>query len=374
MDKSNNTKFSFNARLTDRTLNDITIGEICGPLFYESMPNGKEHALSKRNEECEVSLWFERRLKVHDRFIQYDIDELKNDELINDRFIQRQGFVDAGLLFGEVELFNTDDSIIESFFNSKISDYDYEKISKKLIKTIVCSVNKLVDILKFSYGQYWLNYIDKWDSRNKPTGIVCKELNIRIFNKYNNEWKPFVAGPLTVYCHGVTIELNSDYSQFLNLTDWLSIKKNFEKNTGHSSTLKYVQKAFSSFRSKNYNESFIQIVTAVEFAIDEYNRKKQFDKNGKYEKYFKKFSEQPLNYQFLSLCIHRNLCSEVQIERCESAIKLRNKVVHEGFDVIYSKEIEVLFYSIAITILKFIDIYGVKFPNLETQNVFRPEK
>lgn len=90
-------KLEFRINLTRRLPDPIVEN---GPLFHRWLPDGKKDAiaLTRPDEQEQLTVWFERRMVVNHGFLSWKSDGTAFDPNI----MKRQGKLDSGLLFGDM--------------------------------------------------------------------------------------------------------------------------------------------------------------------------------------------------------------------------------------------------------------------------------
>lgn len=147
-----------------------------GPLFHRWLPNGEKDAivLDTGDPQSELKVSFEHRGYVDDGYVRFD---WKRDE-VDPSIIPRQAVLEGGHLAGWLKI-ELPDEELEALRKVSTGDPAYEALGRRLIKLIRPPVNKLINLLRTNYGQYWLREIEEWDSRSRSLGSFCAGLGIR---------------------------------------------------------------------------------------------------------------------------------------------------------------------------------------------------
>lgn len=337
-----------------------------GPLFHKFLPYGKGNCVQKICNEYEIKLWFEPRGYLEN--MGFFITDPDKEIIPSEDIIKRQSKVDAGYLHGQLELFDIEPNTLTELYNLTLIESEYMKLGKKGYNILYENIYDFTYILRFYYGQYWLRLPEKWDSRKETlSNYYGSTINLAFYNTNDNKWHAFEPSKSKTIFVSVSLDLNDpSYKLYINQSEWENIKKHFKTGVNKSKTLEYLQYAHASYQSENYSKAYIEIVTALDLAIDEH-----FDKlktnNKEIQNQLQRFTDLPLNTKFSNICLLLNLCSEKEIEQSLEVIKIRNKIVHEGY-VIEKDDNPVSFYVFAGSIAKIININPVVFAKLLYSN------
>lgn len=339
-----------------------------GPLFHRFLPDGKQDSISKKEEHYKIKFWFEQRgFQAEGSFIRYD----PNRKDINKSDIPKQAILDGGYLFGEIEFFNIDENKIDDLNNNKITESNYKQIGKKIVKTIYNEVIDFLSIFKNIYGQYWIQFPEKWDYRSHSLGSYCRDiLNASFYNSVSKSWEDFI--PNEPIQHLVAnIDTEKDYSIYITKTDWDKIKDIYRENFEEPKAIKYMQSAHASYDSGDYSNAFIEAVTSLESTIDAFYNKRM-EGSDIIQEQLKSLKGLPYQKQFSSICIINQLCDSDELKSALNAIDIRNKIVHEGL-VVNSKKYTNDFYNLLNILLRMLEKSNIVFPERNPGNVFRKD-
>ena len=166
--------------------------KIEGVIFHRYLPNGIDDSITITNDNYKIDFWFERhgvQNLENDKFIVYKY----NKKEFNEEDIANQGFLDAGVLFGQLELYDVANMDLNNLFSKKLSEEKYIIIGKKSLGIIEKYTAKIIDMFKYQYGQYWLRDYYKWDSRQHNIGLHFDSwLNAKYFIPSLNVWESFI--------------------------------------------------------------------------------------------------------------------------------------------------------------------------------------
>ncbi len=344
-------KFLIDLRNSDYNL----IRGIQGPLFSKFLPNDKEDTIEiKIKDGLIISFWFERR-GFHDEsgFIRY---KFKRKE-INDSVISRQGIIEGGPLFGMLEF---DQEIPKDILKQTESDNEeIMRYTKIIVKIIAEETQKILDLLRFNFGQYWIVANINWDSRECNLGYHCQNrIGLKWFDEESETWNDLIPDKSQASISGISINIKRDYSDYMTSENWNKFKELIV--TGHSPSLgqRHLINAFITLDSGDLVKAFIDAVTALEIALDKYYKSIK-DKSQKIGDLFNRIKDLGNKEQLINIFVDNKTITTIELENAIDAIDIRNKIVHEAYVAIAGDRVklEVLLKLISILIL----LYEVKF-------------
>jgi len=300
-----------------------------GPLFYKWLPDGESDAilLNTGDPQAELKVSFERRGYVNDR--GHIVFEWKRHE-VDPSVISRQASLEGGHLVGWLKIEVADEELA-TLQKAAIGDLSYESMGKRVIKLIRPQVNKTLNLLGTNYGQYWIKTIEKWDSRTQSLGSYCASLGLRWSFDEGKSWSSFVPNERKSTSHQ-TISLASDDAfrqEFLTHEDWLEISKVVNENYEPSPAAFVLTRAYQLLDQGHLREAFIEGVTALEVALDDYIRQHR-GSSKTVTGHIEQFQGLPLPVRVAAVAVISGSISESDVEDTATAYKVRNLVVHEG--------------------------------------------
>src|SRR5205085_8139310 len=135
-----------------------------GPLFNRWLPDGEKDAiaLSTGDPQAELKVSFEQRGFVDDSgHVRFKWERHEVDPAV----IPRQAVLEGGYLVGWLKI-EVPDEEVENLRKVTTGDPAYEALGRRIVRLIRPPVNKLINLLRANYGQYWLKEIEEWDSRS----------------------------------------------------------------------------------------------------------------------------------------------------------------------------------------------------------------
>ncbi|MEM3648523.1 MAG: hypothetical protein QW506_05095 [Thermoproteota archaeon] len=306
-----------------------TVSRNYGPLFHRWLPDGEKDAivLDTNDSNAKLKVWFERRGFVDNGWIKFDYARREVDPEI----IPMQAILDAGPLEGLLEIQELSEEQVAPLRENKTGDELYIALGKRVVeKLIFPPVSRFLNILRTSYGQHWIRKLEKWDSRKESLGNYCDmELNLKWSLDGGKAWKPFIPD---ARIQRVTVRVMgpSEFSEYLTEEDWKELAKLTQERFEPSFAAFVLVQAHQFFDQGNLKHAFIEGVSALELALNEFIRQKLHGSDSLLGA-VSKFQELPLRVQVITVAAILG-CPLQDIEHTIKAIETRNKIVHEGWN------------------------------------------
>ncbi|MGE7718602.1 hypothetical protein [Priestia megaterium] len=334
-----------------------SLGRRIGPVFNRWLPDGLTDAIDiECDNDTKMYLWFERKGSIkNDNVIIPSINGIDN---LPSELIERQPSLDAGHLFGKVELSNLSEDEMEAVQNNRSEDSAYVKLGKRLVNKVVYPyVDNLQNVLRVAYGQYWISPLPKWDSRDSSLGYYCKSLIMKWSVDGGETWNDFRPNQSVVNIKAdIVISTRNDY---IKKEDWPKIISLVKGNYTPSLGASMLSQAHQKKDQGELKYALIEAVTALEIALEE-----RIVENIKGEK---KLVDDIHNFWKLpmpaKLTIVASLLGNVSTEELEDSIRaiyLRNEVAHEAKPI--SKDSIKIIETLMDTVSKILVEPSVKFP------------
>lgn len=339
-----------------------------GPLFHRWLPDGETSAINLKGiENSSLKVWFERRGFVDPGpgigFIEYD--QARRD--VDPSIMNRQGKLDAGPLSGLVEIEVTSEELT-AIKGEKKNDDHYMALGKRIVnKVIVPRVSQFIKLLRTHYGQYWLQDLEAWDSRNLSLGGYCATLGLFWSDDGGTNWRHFRP---TETIFSATLFSGGDFGQFLTQEDWEQIKKYANEGFEPSLAALSLSSAHGHLDKRNYRLALIDGVVALELAVNDLIRRR-FDGSELLSKSISALMDLPLRTQIAALVqVAPQKVSVADLEGTIRAIESRNKVIHEAWDPDQRVRADVL--ALLKTAAFSIEGPAFKFPSCHSGNQLLP--
>lgn len=316
-------KFKFQIYLPNSDYSEIS--NCRGLLFSKFLPKDSEDSLEIKLKDGKINFWFERRgFHDEDGFIIHDL----NKKEISESVIHRQGIIEGGPLFGILQL----DTAI-SKFNFKENEIENEeliKITKTLVKIIDVETQKILDLLRFNFGQYWIIDNINWDSRFCSLGHHCKyTLHLQWFDDENKFWNDLIPNNPSATITADSL-IKSDFSDYMTNENWEKLKNLLADEHSPSIGQRYLIEAYTSLDSGALEKAFIDAVTVLEIALDQYYKSIR-EQSSKVGIMFNRIKDLGNKEQLINIFVNNNTITKAELEDAIDAIDLRNKIVHERY-------------------------------------------
>jgi hypothetical protein len=293
---------------------------IKGPRFHRWLPDGERDALHLQTEEPTATLraWFRRLGKMDRSLIQF-----AQESTFDPSVISRQGVLDAGPLYGQLDLEIADEEI--SSLRTRSSEG--ERVAKRLLRLIEPPVSRLISILRVQYGQYWLMPDLKWDSRTRSLQNAISGLHLEWRNPETDKWERIVVGENALNMTA-SVAGRVYYDGFVTAQDWRGLESLVNSGREPSAAVVQIGATHEALDQDDYRLALIEGVTACEHCINECIR----PKDAVLATAIQSFWGLPLPAQLVTVVSARG--QEIDPKDVASAlntIDLRNKIVHEGW-------------------------------------------
>ena len=297
-----------------------------GPILNQWLPDGEKDALTVfKAPNAELRVWCERRGYVEKDFIRYDPKRKDVDPAI----LRRQRGLVAGPLYGQLELKAIADDRVSMLRELATGDSEYVEIGKTVVtQYFYPSISRFVDILRNTYGQYWLQPIDGWDSRYRSIGSYCLSFNMTWSLDGGGTWQDFLPDEPIV--RGSVI-VSPGSKENLTKDDWRELGNLLPEGFRPSFAATLLLAAHNLLENDDSKYALVEGVTALEVAMREFLERNHQDR-GIPLKGLQQFFNLPAKTQVLTLgsCL-ADITAE-GLAATISAIDMRNDIVHEGWE------------------------------------------
>lgn len=338
-----------------------------GPLFHRWLPDGENDAIALDipKSKAQLKLWFERRGLVEDQFIKYDSKRHEVDPNI----MIKQGVLEGGPLTGLLAGCELSEEELVALKEDRKGDPAYEALGKRVINLIYPPVSRLIHIIRRNYGQYWVEELEEWDSREQPLGRYCQSILHAEWSLDNGKtWQPFVPNDPVGSVH-ITIELSKKrFMDYISKEDWQCLTSYYEKGYSPPPSANILLRTHELLDQGNLRQAFIEGITALEVALSEFMRDRLNGRDA-LQKSLGNFFDLRLQSQLTSVAVALAL-DLGDIESAIEAITIRNKIVHEGYDPPSSFKDKL--QGLMNVTARLISGPNIKFPTINPGNAIRP--
>lgn len=341
-----------------------------GPIFHRWLPNGENDSISikTKSRNVIVNAWFERCGFVQDGWIRFDYKKRETDHNI----IKRQAKLDAGPLRISIQIKALTQQDIITLESANQGDKDYIRIGKRVTKILNENIIPFIDTLRFYYGQYWLQELNKWNSAEETLGSYFKKIYTKYSTDQGKTWKEFIPDKIERRAH-VFIALPSDFSAYISQEDWKSLDKIDPCEFKLTLSIKLLQTAHKLMDEGDYKQAIIESNTALEVAISDLF-KDRLSLSKELKKEMESFWQLKIRPQLTVIASLIQGLSRNDIENSIEMVKVRNKIIHKGFspknDFATRKKLKSFFTIIS----KIISEKNIRFPSTAGGNTLFPEQ
>jgi len=341
-----------------------------GPIFHRWLPEGESDSIFIRTKSRNVIVkaWFERCGFVQDGWITFDYKKRETDSNI----IKRQAKLDSGPLRVSIQVKGVTKQDITTLAKVVQGDKDFIRIGKRVIKILNESVIPFIDTLRYYYGQYWLQGLNKWNSAEETLGSYFRKIYTQYSIDRGKTWQDFTPDKIETKAH-VFVVLPSDFSAYISQEDWKSLDNIDPCEFKLTLSIKLLQTAHQLMEEGDFKQAIIEGNTALEVAISDLF-KDRISLSKQLKKEMESFWQLKIRAQLTVIASLIQGLSRDDIENSIEMVKVRNKIVHEGFspknDFATRKKLK-SFFSI---ISKIISEKNIRFPSTKDANTLFPEE
>lgn len=302
-----------------------------GALFHRWLPNGKEDAISLAPPDAQqrLSVWFERCGYVDGAggFIVFDYKRRDVDATV----IPRQGRLDAGPLRGECTIRCTDEELT-AVRSAKEGDAAYVAVGKRAVEFLQPKLSEFIDILRYRFGQYWLEPLHPWDSRRESLGHYCASLGLSWLGDADT-WDRFRPTPMSATMI-VSRNRDRDFDQLLTESDWRELQRTCNASgAGLHLALPLLGRVGELIDGGELRAAFLEAHSAAEVAL----AARMALAAGDSEELVKRRNEIKDKLSVAAriwavLALDTSFPKE-SLEAAIAAVEIRNKIAHEGMHV-----------------------------------------
>lgn len=344
--------------------------KIVGPLFHRFVPNGPSDTvfLTPEGDPHEIRIWFERSAKLEGGFLTWERHGSQFDEAV----MRRQVKLEGGPLCGEMlidvsdeemaSLLRSPKALNEPFGQDAGDDLAYVSLGKRVIKVLQPPLANFISTLRNQYGQYWLEELPAWDARRNTLGTYCSSvLSLLWWNERTQDWRRFLP---TNSGSTVTMEKppGRGYAEYLTEEDWRRLQRN-RCPTNVSTEVQLLGNATRALDFGERRQAFIEVMSALELVVA-----RRLASSGETTKRaIQSFLDRETQSAQVAVVLLITNTGNDEIEEALQAIKIRNRVAHEGY--LPSAAEAATLRSVMRTIQRLAGLEEIKSPVLTSGNM-----
>lgn len=299
--------------------------ELHGPLFTRWLPDGKKDAIKiELHPNWQLEMWFERRgFKDEMGFIAFDWDKKEVDPTI----MTRQGVLCAGYLLASLKIEQVSESAWLAVTEKKVGDADYIAFAKLVHDMVHEHLNRLFDILRVTYGQYWISPLrdyggSRWNIAN-------------YFHQLQAKWSLTADGPrehfhpMQFSAIQIDSPMKTEFPELLSQKDWYDIHELMQKKFNPSPAAALLVDAHRLLDLGDLAHALIRGTTAYEIVLKNYLESLKAKIPKALQEGISYFGELN-NYERIALVACMKNLNNEDVERADKAVDARNDYAHDG--------------------------------------------
>lgn len=307
---------------------------IVGPLFHRFVPDGPNDAvfLTPEGDPHEIRIWFERSAKLEQGLLKWERHGSQFDETV----MRRQAKLEGGPLRGDMLIDVSDEEMVsllrspkalnEPFGQDAGDDPTYVSLGKRVIEVLQPRLTNFISTLRNQYGQYWLEELSAWDSRRNTLGTYCSSvLSLVWWSEKTQDWRRFLP---TNSGSRITAERppGHGYAEYLTQEDW----RRFQRSrclTNVSTEVQLLGNATRALDFGEYRQAFIEVMAALELVV----ARRLASTSEMAKRAIQSFLDRETQSAQVTVILLATGANSVEIELALQALKVRNRVAHEGY-------------------------------------------
>jgi hypothetical protein len=340
-----------------------------GPLFTRWLPDDDNDSISIKTDDQNTDLlvWFSRRGFVQNDEILFDYNKKEVDQEI----MERQAVLEGGPLFGRLILNDILDEELLAMEKDIIDNPAYIKLGKRIYNLVEKPVSRLIRILQINFGQYWISDFPKWDSRHESIGSYCRnQLQLSWRKNPQSTWQNFCPN-LSSTSISVTLPSESIFKQYISKEDYSQLQSILSSNYDPKIINTALLQAHANYDQGDFSYAIVDACTALEIGMSAHVR--DFYKDSKVlEKAASGFFDQNKEGQLFFISLGIKDISFDTLELVIKGIKLRNRIVHDGYKLEQNNEVDKIIDAIFLVLSKLLPGPFFRFPTINPGNLIFP--
>jgi hypothetical protein len=308
---------------------------LAGPVFHRFVPDGENDAvfLTPEGDPHEIRVWLQRAAKKEGDFLRWD----RHGSEFDVATMRRQAKLEGGPLRGEMvmpdvsgdelgSLFRNPKAPGDSFGQDVGDDLPYVALGKRVIEVLQPRLRNFISTLRNQYGQYWLEEPLSCDSRRSTLGTYCSSmLGLLWWNDKTQDWRRFLPTN-----SGSTISPGRlpgrGYEEYLSEEDWRRLQRT-RCLSNVSTEVQLLGNATRALDFGEYRQSFIGVVSALELVVS----RRLASPSAMVQSAIQSFQNRETQSAQIAVTLLATGACVDEIENALKALKVRNRVAHEGY-------------------------------------------
>ena len=237
-----------------------------GPAFHRWLPTIDDAIiLPVADPAVTLKVWFERPPEGIRRFASsYPELTPPADE------VAQRGTIDGGKLAGELQVTDLSASVVPLLLVPTLDkDGEIRKLGKRIARLIHAPLVRFIEVLRVSFGQYWLAPPRDWDSRFQLFADYAKTMQLQWSSPDAEGWMPFslTEPPLPPTTGNYQETLDKQYPTYITREDWAELGTLMQQGREPSLASQLLIRAYQ--RRNDLRAALVDAGTAFELAVVE---------------------------------------------------------------------------------------------------------
>ena len=340
-----------------------------GPSFHRWLPNGVHDALDLDTHipDTLLKIWFVRRGR-RDNYTggMIEFDHTRNE--VDETIMKKQGRLDAGNLYGKLQIDNVTNELLEALQQKKENDSTYIELGNTFQKAVYSPISRFLCLLRVRYGQYWIAELRKWNSQNESICEYCNQFSIS-WSSDGQTWNPFTPD-CSPMLRTAIVGRQQDFKLFLTEVDWQNMPKILKDYNGESAASESSARANEYLEQGELRHAIIDSVTAIELMIPDFLKIRC--KESRLQKALNPFFDNASIVQQWAIVGTLLGLPDDKIKNGLDVIEMRNKIVHKNKTP--SKPFESKLKTFLGTLSNLLGEPELRFPTHHVGNMLRAEE
>ena len=282
--------------------------------------------------------------------------------------MKKQGRLDAGNLYGKLQIDNVTNELLEALQQKKENDSTYIELGNTFQKAVYSPISRFLCLLRVRYGQYWIAELRKWNSQNESICEYCSQFSIS-WSSDGQTWNPFKPD-CSPMLRTAIVGRQQDFKLFLTEVDWQNMPKILKDYNGESAASESSARANEYLEQGELRHAIIDSVTAIELMIPDFLKIRC--KESRLQKALNPFFDNASIVQQWAIVGTLLGLPDDKIKNGLDVIEMRNKIVHKNKTP--AKPFESKLKTFLGTLSNLLGEPELRFPTHHVGNMLRSEE